>query len=301
MSFWEQKRVVVTGGNGLIGTPMIRTLRNDGAEVLNMDLPQYDVTSYAECYSALENQDVCIHLAAMSHVEDSRAAPLNTYEVNVRGVWNILEAARHRGIGAVIIPSSNHVYGPQKEFPVTEESQLNQLDTYSAAKICADYIARSYAHNYRVPVGVIRNTNCFGPEDPHISHIVPSVILSLVEGQIPTLQSGGTIKKGYLYVVDVVNAMLLVAQRLMEGDVEPGEVFNVGAAPISAFELAQLIMNMMGKPNQDPIVLGRPNDQPNEDMDSSKIRALGWEPQWSLTEGLEKTIGWFRSHTRVAV
>jgi CDP-glucose 4,6-dehydratase len=300
MSFWEQKKVVITGGGGLIGTPMVRHLVGLGAEVLNMDLPQYDVTSYQECLRALDGQDICIHLAAVSHVEDSRANPLNTYEVNVRGTWNILEAARIENLPAVIIPSSNHVYGPQSDYPVKEDAQLNQLDTYSAGKICTDYIARSYAHNYHLPVGIIRSTNCFGPNDPHHSHIVPSVILAMLEDKMPTLHSTGTTKKGYLYVDDVVSAMLLVAQGLATNDVKPGEVFNVGAVPISSLALAQMIMNIMGKPNQDPIVLGMGNDQANEEMDSSKIKALGWEPKWSLLYGLESTVKWFRENARVA-
>jgi CDP-glucose 4,6-dehydratase len=301
MSFWEGKRVVVTGGYGLIGTPMVRCLKSIGAEVLNMDLPQYDVTSYSECLAALEDQEICIHLAAVSHVENSRANPLTTYEVNVRGTWNILEAARQQELGAVIIPSSNHVYGPQVQYPVKETAELNQMDTYSVGKICVDYIARSYAHNYQSPVGIIRNTNCFGPNDPHSSHIVPSTILAMLAGSLPTLQSLGTVKKGYLYVDDVVDAMLLVAQGLMNGVVPFGSVYNVGAPPINAFDLASLIMGIMGMPNQDPIILGKKNDQASEQMDSTKIQALGWEPKWSLTEGLEATIQWFRQNAKVAV
>jgi CDP-glucose 4,6-dehydratase len=301
MNFWEDKRVAVTGGSGLIGTPMIRKLESLGAKVRNVDLPKYDITNMQAMTDALVC-DICIHLAAISNVEESRSCGLNTWEINVRGTWIVLEACLKKEVGAVVVASSNHVYGLQNDFPVRETAPLNQLDTYSTSKICIDYITRAYAHNYGLNTAVIRNTNCYGPEDPHSSHIIPGTILSLLDGRTPTIKTDGQIKKGYLYVDDVVDAYLLVAEKLYgTGYVRSGEVFNAGASPISALTLVQLITGLYDSGGAPPIVLGQASDQHDEQMDSTKLMALGWEPQYSLSEGLEKTIAWFKLNAMVGV
>jgi CDP-glucose 4,6-dehydratase len=205
LSFWKGKRVVVTGGSGLIGTPMFAKLADLGISWgCNLDIPEYDVLDYNDILGGVSRADVCIHLAAISHVEDSRSRRHNTFDVNVRGTYNVLEACLDAGVKSVVVASSNHVYGNQDVFPVPETAPLNQLDTYSASKIAADYIARAYGHNYGLPVAIIRNTNCFGPEDPHSDHLVPGTILSILRGGRPVLRSTGLTKKGYLYVEDVV-------------------------------------------------------------------------------------------------
>ena len=303
MNFWDGKVVAVTGGSGLIGMPMLRKLESLGATVRNLDLPIWDITSSQSMSDGLKNADICIHLAAVSHVGDARKSGFNTWEVNVRGTWVVLEACLRMEVGGVVVASSNHIYGLQDSFPVPETAPLNQLDTYSTSKICMDYITRAYAHNYRLNTAVVRNTNCYGPEDPHGTHIIPGTIAALLSGQIPIIQSNGTVKKGYLYVDDVVDAYLLVAERIalcVDTGVRPGVVFNAGAPPISSRDLVQMIMNMMGKQRLDPIVLGKPTDQHHEQMDSSKLMALGWDPQYSLPEGLAKTIEWFRANRPVS-
>ena len=301
--FWKGKRVAVTGGSGLMGTPMIRKLKEMGAAPRNLDLPEWDVTNPAAMLAAMSYADICIHLAAMSHVEDSRNNPLLSWQTNVAGTWNVLDACRTYKVGAVVVASSNHVYGKQEVFPVPETAQLNQLDTYSATKVCVDYITRAYAHNYGLPTAVIRNTNCFGPNDPHSSHIIPGTILSILVGEAPVIRSTGLVKKGYLYVDDVVDAYLLVAEKIYTGTTEArllrGKAFNVGAPPISSLDLVRLIMGVMGKSSEESVsILGKTNDQHDEMMDSSRITALGWEPKYSLTEGLEVTIEWFRAQDR---
>lgn len=298
MSFWEGKQVVVTGGNGLIGTPLVRKLESLGARVCNLDLPEWDICNLPAMTEAIVG-DICIHLAAMSHVEETRKNGLNAWEVNIRGTWNVLEACLRNKVKAAVTASSNHVYGRQEAYPVLESAPLNQLDTYSATKICMDYITRAYDHNYGLNTATIRNTNCYGPGDPHSSHIVPGTILALLEGDLPVIQSNGLVRKGYLYVDDVADAYLLVAEHLYQHQYRG--VYNVGAPSISSQELVQMIMDLMGKHHDDPVVLGKPTDQHDEQMDSSKIMALGWEPQYSLWEGLSKTIKWFRENAKVPV
>jgi len=295
---WTEVKVAVTGGNGLIGQPMVETLEREGAEVLNIDLPKYDILILPDLFDVLKGQDVCIHLAANSNVEESRKAGRRAFEVNVRGTWNVLEACLHNNVKSVVVASSNHVYGKQESFPVPETAPLNQLDTYSATKVCADVVARSYAHNYGLPVAVMRNTNCYGPRDVHTSHIVPGTITSILNGEAPVIRSEGVVKKGYLYVDDVVDAYLLVAELMLKKEILIGEVFNVGATPVSAQYVVDVIQTLMDD-KTDKVVRGEPNDQHDEGMDSSKIARLGWKPKYSMEEGLQRTIEWFREQRLV--
>jgi len=292
--FWKDKDVVVTGGSGLIGTPMMEMLADQGAMVTNINLPVWDITNLADMRSAFNRPyHVCIHLAAMSHVEKSREAGIDCFETNVMGTWNVLEACLQRST-PVVIASSNHVYGRQEVFPVAEDAPLNQLDTYSASKVAADHIARAYAHNYQLPVAVVRNTNCFGPRDMHTDHLVPGTIMSILNGQTPVLRSRGLIKKGYLYVDDVVDSYLLVAQKLLEGEVDYGSAYNVGGyGVISSQDMVETICKLMDV-NYSCDINQEPNDQHHEQMDSTKIYQLGWKPKHTLEMGLVKTINWFR-------
>jgi CDP-glucose 4,6-dehydratase len=293
--FWQDKKVLVTGSEGLIGLPMCDALEAEGADVGRFDLVLgNDVLNMR----SMVNVDVCIHLAADSNVESSRENPLTAFDVNIRGTWLVLEAAREYNV-PVVIASSNHVYGQQKDYPVPESAQMNQLDTYSVTKVCADYIARAYAHNYGLPVAIMRNTNCYGPRDPHSNHIVPGTIQSILDGNAPVVHSNGQTAKSYLHVGDVVTAYLLVAEKLHKGEIETGEAFNVSGNAITALGIVGVIKDLMHDTSE-TVILREPNDQSNEELDSSKIRALGWEPKYTLDRGLIETIQWFRNQ-RVGV
>tara|TARA_Y100000310_G_scaffold297734_1_gene331013 strand:+ start:224 stop:1147 length:924 start_codon:yes stop_codon:yes gene_type:complete len=258
---------------------------------------------------ALQGQDVCIHLAAISGVEQSRARPYETYDVNVMGTVHVLEVAKALVPDAVVVvASSNHIYGRQTTYPVLESAPLNQRDTYSVSKIAADYIARSYAHNYGLSTVVVRNTNCFGPHDPHHDHLVPGTILSLLKGESPVIRGTGKTKKSYLYVDDVAEAYMAVAQWCAETR-HKGEAFNVADEPISVLAMVRAITDIIhpavltkgaGFPMfrgsvEGTIILGEPNDQNDEMLDSGLIKRLvGWEPRTSLREGLSRTVEAFQ-------
>jgi CDP-glucose 4,6-dehydratase len=301
MSFWDGKRVTVTGGFGLMGTPMCRRLIELGANIHVYDIATGgDVLNLRQISEELQERrpDVCIHLAAVSGVEESRANPVSSLEVNVAGTWNVLQGCLDANVGSVVVAASNHVYGEQTTYPVPETAQMNQLDLYSVSKICADYLARCYAHNYGLPVASIRNTNCYGPDDPHESHIIPGTIQTVLGGKIPIILGDGKTSKSYLYVDDVVEAYLTVAEALHSGTINTGESFNVSCPPISVADLVERILGLMKVPN-DYLIKGEANDQVNERLDSSKIEALGWTPKYSLDAGLTNTIRWFRETAAV--
>ena len=317
-SFWQGRKVFVTGCSGLIGGPMCRMFLNEGAELVGYDLERIgtlpahgihgqfpvihgDILYLSDLVKAMRGHEVVIHLAAVSGVEHARQLGAKAIEINTVGTLKALEAARQTGVQATIVASSNHVYGRQlSPQPTGEDAPMNQLDTYSVSKICGDVLARAWAHNYGLNVAIIRNTNCYGPGDPHRDHIIPGTILSLLEGKAPVIRSNGVRRKAYLYVDDVAGAYLAVAKFIAQAQGSVPKAFNVSTESISVLQLVEAIREVMGSELQ-PEILNQPDDQSDEFLDSSLIRHFtGWEPQHSLEEGLTKTIAWFRDKVHTA-
>ena len=256
---------------------------------------QGDILSMGELIARTRNKDIVLHLAGVSGIAESRQSPRKTYLANTMGTVNVLEACRVNKPNAVVVATSNHVYGSQPVQPHNEEASLNDLDTYSVSKICADYIARSYGLSYNMNTAVIRNTNCFGIGDPHNDHIVPGTILSILRGQSPIIRSTGKIRKGYLYVDDVAEAYLDVGEWLSLNPNKCGEVFNVAAEPVSTHSLVSLICKLMDY-DRKITTNNQPTPEEHQWLDDSKIREqVGWKPRHTLEEGLIKTIEWFRT------
>jgi CDP-glucose 4,6-dehydratase len=298
LTFWVGKRVWVSGSEGLIGKPLADALVRAGATpIYRFDFVldnSHDVTNGIRVRNSIETcaPDIVFHLAANSGVESSRSKGRDAWAVNVMGTVNVLEACRDTNVQAVVVASSNHVYGKQDTVPSMENAPLRQLDTYSATKIAADYATRSYWHNYKVPTVAVRNTNCTGPDDPHLEHIIPATILALLRGEAPVIKSTGTTRKSYLHVDDVVSAYLVIAEAVATGKFAPGEAINVSDKPVAVLDIVNTIRALMGGPA--PVVLGQTNDQNHEWLDTLRIELLGWKPKYTLDEALADTIRGFR-------
>lgn len=295
MSFFYGMHVMVTGSEGLMGRPLVKALESQGAEVLHYDKTDgFDIMDLNNLKLSMAEQDVVFHLAAYSGVEHARELGYEAWRINTMGTLNVLEAARATMPKAVLTASTNHVYGKQTahERPTSEDARLSQLDTYSASKIAADYMARSYWHNYKVPAVAMRNTNCYGPDDPHVDHIIPGTITSILEGKRPVIRGVGITSKSYLYVDDVVDAYLAVAQWTVENGVG-GHAFNVSTEPITVKDLVTEILSVMNSSLQ-PVIEGKRSDNQNEDLDWGKIhRMTGWKPKVRLRDGIEKVVNAF--------
>lgn len=310
MSFWQGRKVTVTGCSGLIGGQLCKLLLEQGAEVTGYDTESQgtllwhgilgkfpvrlgDIRNRAALWDVIKGREVIIHLAALSGVEASRQNPKLAWTVNVSGTGTVLDTCLSARVpGAVTIASSNHIYGAQERLPVKEDAPLHQLDTYSATKIAVDYMARSYAHNYRVPAVVIRNTNCFGPCDPHRDHIVPGTLYALANGKQPVIRSKGKTKKSYLHTEDVCWAYLAASEWMCQTG-QAGEAFNVSDMPISVLDFVTLMCKVTGYPEMSPVVLGADNDQSDEWLDDSKLRTYtSWRPRWTLEEAVKDTYAW---------
>jgi CDP-glucose 4,6-dehydratase len=244
--------------------------------------------------------DSCFHLAAQSLVGVANAAPLATFETNILGTGNVLEACRALGtVDRIVISSSDKAYGGQEQQAYREEMPLNPVWPYDASKACADIVARTYASAYGMPVAVTRMGNVYGGGDFNFSRIVPGTIRSALLGERPVIRSDGTPVRDYLYVEDAVAGYLALGERAPDPEVAGG-AFNFGSGePVSVLQLVQTILDATDSPAAEPQILGasRGTEADREFVDSGHAHAvLGWTPRIRLTEGVRRSVEWYRKH-----
>ncbi|MFJ5050404.1 NAD-dependent epimerase/dehydratase family protein [Streptomyces sp. NPDC088719] len=320
-TLWPGRRVLVTGATGLLGGWLVDALRARGADVVclmrdrvprsrfhteaigdHAVVVRGELSDRSLLERTLAEYDIhtVFHLAAQTIVGVARRDPLGTFESNIRGTWNLLEACRQqRQVSAVVVASSDKAYGAQPQLPYVEEAPLLGRAVYDVSKACADMIAQSYAEVYGLPVGVTRCGNLFGGGDLNWSRLVPGTLRDLIGGRAPVLRSDGTQVRDYLYVEDAAAAYLRVAEVLTERpDTVAGRGFNFShTKPQSVLEMLENISKAVGT-EIEPVILGEASDEiPAQYLDSSQAMAeLGWEPGIGMHEGLRRTAAWYRAH-----
>lgn len=318
--FWKSRRVLVTGATGMVGSWLVKELLAQGAYVVALvqdadpqaelyrsgDIHQVSVVNGTlEDFWTLERAinkhevDTAFHLGAQTIVGTAHRFPLPTFEANIRGTYNLLEACRvHAGlVQCVVIASSDKAYGEQSRLPYTEEMPLNGRHPYEVSKTCADLLAKAYHHTYNLPVAIARCGNVYGGGDLNWSRIVPGTIRSFLRGERPTIRSDGTYVRDYLYVKDVARAYMLLAEFLGEGQMW-GEAFNFSTEkPVTVLELVSVIQKLMDCPHIEPDIRNCAEGEiRSQHLSAAKARdALKWEPQFGLESGLSETIAWYRA------
>ncbi|PID85326.1 MAG: sugar dehydratase [Chloroflexi bacterium] len=316
--FWQDKRVFVTGCTGLLGSWLTATLLQSKAHVVGLvrdqiphsqlirtgninhiDIVRGDVCDYQLIERALAEYeiDTIFHLAAQTQVGIANRVPLPTFESNIKGTWVLLEAARRNPtVKRIVTASSDKAYGTHAELPYTEDAPLQGEHPYDVSKSCADLISRSYAHTYNLPVVVTRCANLYGGGDLNWNRIVPGTIRSVLRGEAPIIRSDGTMKRDYIYIMDVVRGYMMVAQNMHRDEVR-GQAFNFGIDnPISVLEMANTIIQLSDHGQLDPVILDEvDNEIQDQYLCSDKAGdVLGWEPQFSLVQGLAETMTWYK-------
>lgn len=318
--YWADKRVLVTGATGMVGSWVTRRLVHDGAYVVTLVRdadPQSEllrsgtinntsvVNGRLEDYDTVERAvnghdvDTVLHLGAQTIVGTAFRSPLQTLQANVAGTWNVLEAARVHPdlVRRVVIASSDKAYGTVPDLPYREDQPLRGTAPYEVSKSCTDLVSTSYAVTYGTPVAIARCGNIYGGGDLNWSRIVPGTIRSLLRDEQPILRSDGTFLRDYLYVEDVVDAYLTTAQGLSEGTVTPGQAFNFSdEKPLTVMDIYRAVCLAVVGRDVEPLVLGEAKDEIKDQyLDSTKAReTLGWKAGWSLDSGLTTTVEWYR-------
>jgi CDP-glucose 4,6-dehydratase len=320
LSRWDGVPVFVTGAQGFLGAWIAERLLDEGAKVVTLlrDVEpdarfhtagigdrcvqaRADLIDYDALERTLNEHEIraVFHLAAQTIVGTANRSPLSTYETNIRGTYNLMEAARAMDgrIERVVVASSDKAYGNHEQLPYKEDFPLQPRYPYDVSKAATDMIARSYATTYAMPVAVTRLANLYGGGDLNGSRVVPDTIKSLLNAKQPVIRSDGTPERDYLYVEDAVDAYLAISDSL-DDQVNWGRAWNAGwGEPHSVREVVDRLIAVSGV-EVEPDVQGKGTPHGEIDrqfLDSTAIKSeLGWQPRRTLDEGLALTWDWYR-------
>lgn len=314
---WAEARVLVTGATGMVGSGLVHRLLQQGAYVVALvqdwdtqselmrsgDINRVNVVSGSlEDMAALRRAvgkfetDTVFHLGAQTIVGTALRNPLETFEANVRGTYQLLEVCREQPlVKRILVASSDKAYGDSPVLPYTEGMPLMGLHPYDASKSCTDLIAQTYAHTYGLPVSIARCGNIYGAGDLNWSRIVPGTIRAALENQPVRLRSDGSNLRDYIYVEDVVDAFMTLAAQTSREEIR-GQAFNFSPEqPYSVLDVVHTVLATMHKPELQPIIENSAVAEiKHQYLDSGKAkRLLGWKPAYSLQKGLEQTVPWY--------
>jgi CDP-glucose 4,6-dehydratase len=322
-AFWAGRPVLLTGATGLLGASLLGLLHGAEAQVVCLVrdwVPQSeavrggllarvrvvrgDVLDQPLLERVLGEYEIntVLHLAAQTIVSIANRNPVSTLESNVRGTWCVLEAARRSPqVKQIVVASSDKAYGDQPKLPYSEETPLQGRHPYDVSKSCSDLIAQMYATTYGVPVCITRCGNFYGPGDLNWNRIVPGTFRSAIRGERPVIRSDGRYVRDYVYVDDGAAAYLTAAEALASRRELAGEAFNFSnESPIDVLGMVRHVLEAAGRPDLVPVVRDEATHEIREQfLDSAKARRLlGWQPRFTLDEGLRRTHRWYQDFLR---
>lgn len=317
-TFWTDRPTLVTGGLGLVGSWLVKRLVDHGASVVcvvrdwvpqselvrsgsldNVTVVRGDIRSQSTMERALGEYeiDTVIHLAAQTIVGIANRNPVSTFESNIKGTWALLEACRRSPlVKQVVIASSDKAYGDQEKLPYTEDAPLQGRNPYDVSKSASDLIAQTYASAYGLPVAITRCGNFYGGGDLNWNRIVPGTIRSVLRNQRPVIRSDGTYIRDYFYVEDGAAAYMLLAEKLAQMPRIRGQAYNFSnEIQVNVRDLACRILERMGSKLELDIRNEATNEIRHQYLSATKARReLGWQPLFTLEQGLDRTIEWYR-------
>ena len=317
--FWDNKKVLVTGAGGFIGSHLVETLIYQGAKVrafvrynsrgdaglLKLLDPDFrekvqiiggDLRDMVAVQSAMEGCQYVFHLGALISIPYSYYHPQEVAETNLLGTLNLLQASRVSQINRLIHTSTSEVYGTARYAPIDEAHPLQGQSPYSASKIGADKLVESFHCAYGLPVVTVRPFNTYGPRQSSRA-VIPTIITQALTKDVIRLGNLET-TRDFTYVEDTVNGFLRAAQV----DSAEGDVFNLGTGQeFKIGDLVTMIIQLTGSKATIEVDPARLRPQASEvfrliSNNSLAREKLGWQPKHDLRNGLQKTISWLESH-----
>ena len=304
-------RLLVTGGAGFIGSNFVHyALENTTHDVVTLDALTY-AGSRSNLDGTLENDrhrfvegdirdrdlvdelvtdvDAMVNFAAESHVDRSIDSAEPFVSTNVRGTQTLLDAARTHDVDRFLQVSTDEVYGEVLDGTFSEDDPLEPRNPYAATKAGADLLARSYHTTYGLPVVITRSSNNYGPHQ-HPEKLIPKFITNAASGDSLPVYGDGSNVREWTYVTDNCRGI----DRVLRDGV-PGEVYNIGSGEeLSNLEVTRRIIEATGA-SEDLVefVEDRPGHDQRYALDTTKVTELGWEPRWTVDEGLAETVNYY--------
>jgi CDP-glucose 4,6-dehydratase len=320
--FWLDRPTFVTGGTGLVGSWLIKRLMAAGANVVCLVrdwIPQSELVR-TEAINQIKvvrgdirdrevlertlgeyEVDTVIHLAAQTIVTIANRNPLSTFETNIAGTWNLMEACRRSPkVKQIIVASSDKAYGDQTVLPYSENTPLQGQHPYDVSKSAADLITNTYAVSYDLPVAITRCGNFYGGGDLNWNRIIPGTIRSVIRNQNPVIRSDGGYIRDYFFVEDGAAAYMLLAEQLAVKPELKGHAFNFSnEIQVNVLDITQKILDLMGSTLKPDVRNEVTNEIRHQYLSAEKAhRELNWKPLFDLEEGLQRTIEWYKEFFR---
>lgn len=306
-------RILITGGAGFIGSNFVHHLVNrTDHSIITLDALTY-AGSKKNLEGVLDNPrhefvegnirnrelvkelvadvDAVVNFAAESHVDRSIEGAAPFVQTNVEGTQRLLDAVVDADIDRFLQISTDEVYGEIEEGTFSEDDCLEPRNPYSASKAGADLLARSYHTTHDLPILITRMSNNYGPRQ-HAEKLIPKFIRRASQGKTLPVYGDGSNVREWTYVTDNCRALRLV---LEEGEI--GEVYNIGSGEeYTNLKVTKQILDTIGASEElIEFVEDRTGHDQRYALDTSKIETLGWEPEWSFDEGLERTVEYYLS------
>lgn len=323
MSFWDGKKVLVTGGAGFIGSHLVEQLVAENAEVRAVDNLENglldnlelcrdkiefitnDLTAPISCKAAVKGVELVFSLAArVGGVDYNIKHPATMFTQNVLINTLMLQAAREEAIDRYLCVSSACIYPRYCTIPTPESEGFKDEPEptnrgYGWAKRIAEIQAQTYAQEFGMKIAIVRPYNTYGPRDhfsPEKSHVIPAIIRRIFNEEDPLVIWGdGEQTRAFVYVTDVVKGMILAVEKYPNAD-----PMNIGTEEeIKIKDLVSLIVTLSEKRPKIVFDSSKPSGQPRRNADITKAENLiGYKPEVSLEEGLKKTINWYIANSK---
>lgn len=317
----RNKKILVTGADGFIGSHLVESLVDAGTKVKafcyynsfnscgwldyfpkeklrRIEIFRGDIRDPYGVRTALKGMDAVFHLAALIGIPYSYHSPDNYVDTNIKGTLNILQAAKDFSLERVFVTSTSEVYGTALYVPIDEKHPLQAQSPYSATKIAADRLTESFCRSFNLPVTIIRPFNTYGPRQSARA-VIPAIIIQILAGRKELRLGDLRPKRDFSYVKDICEGFLAIAKV----DKAIGEEINLASGrQISIGQLVRIIISLMSPSVKIKIIFDKERVRPSESEvmrllgSNKKVKSLTrWQPRYSLEKGLIETIQWFRN------